>query len=305
MTRISLRDVGPRDGLQAASAFLPTEKKIEWFRLAAAAGVPDIEVTSFSSPRLLPQFADAPEVLPAAMAMGGFGVSALIPNRKGAERGFALKAPKLNYVVSASNAHSLSNVGRSTADAVGEFGEIVRLRDHLGVTTELSVGIATSFGCSIAGRVPESDVLRIAEELLSLGAQEISLADTVGYANPRQVARLVKAVMGLAGDVPLLCHFHDTRGLGLANVLAALDTGVRVFDTSIAGLGGCPFAPGATGNINTEDTAFMLESMGFATGIDIPALLDLRGDVERWLGDERYSGAIARAGLPKTFQTAG
>ena len=125
MTRISLRDVGPRDGLQAASAFLPTEKKIEWFRLAAAAGVPDIEVTSFSSPRLLPQFADAPEVLPAAMAMGGFGVSALIPNRKGAERGFALKAPKLNYVVSASNAHSLSNGGRSTADAVGEFGEIV------------------------------------------------------------------------------------------------------------------------------------------------------------------------------------
>ena len=298
MTRISLRDVGPRDGLQAASAFLPTEKKIEWFRLAAAAGVPDIEVTSFSSPRLLPQCADAPEVLPAAMAMGGFGVSALIPNRKGAERGFALKAPKLNYVVSASNAHSLSNVGRSTADAVGEFGEIVRLRDHLGVTTELSVGIATSFGCSIAGRVPESDVLRIAEELLSLGAQEISLADTVGYANPRQVARLVKAVMGLAGDVPLLCHFHDTRGLGLANAAAAIDQGVTRLDASLGGLGGCPFAPGATGNINLEDTVFLVHEMGFETGIDLEALIDVRRSVQSWLPGESFTGAVAKAGLP-------
>jgi hydroxymethylglutaryl-CoA lyase len=168
----------------------------------------------------------------------------------------------------------------------------------------LGVGLATAFGCTLQGYVAPERVWQVARHVAAGGADELIVADTVGYGNPAQVKMLLPPILEIAGGRRVICHFHDTRGLGLANVAAALETGVRAFDSSLAGLGGCPFAPGATGNINTEDTAFMLESMGFSTGVDIEALLDLRRDVEHWLGDERYSGAIARAGLPKTFITA-
>ena len=304
--QVVLREVGLRDGIQMAKRFVETAYKREWALRLQAAGVREIELTSFVPPKVVPQFADADELAGVIPELSGVVASALVPNLKGAERALAAGFRHINYVLSISEAHSQSNVRRSTQEAVSEFQRIAALREtEAGQGMVLGVGLATSFGCTLQGHVDIDRVFEVANKVVEGGADELIVADTVGYGNPAQVRAILPTIIGIADGRRVICHFHDTRGLGLANVLAALDTGVRVFDTSIAGLGGCPFAPGATGNINTEDTAFMLESMGFATGIDIPALLDLRGDVERWLGDERYSGAIARAGLPKTFQTAG
>jgi hydroxymethylglutaryl-CoA lyase len=210
----------------------------------------------------------------------------------------------VHYVLSASNEHNLKNVRRTTAESVEDFARIVLERDTVERTARkitLGAGVATAFGCTISGRVEESRVLGLVETLLEAGADEITIADTVGYANPRQVKALMREVLAITRDVPVACHFHDTRGLGLANVVAALDAGVRSFDSSLGGLGGCPFAPNATGNINTEDTVFLLESEGFDTGINIDALLAIRETIAGWLPGEPFTGAIARAGVPKTF----
>lgn len=301
--RVTLREVGLRDGIQMAASFLPTERKREWaFRLRDA-GVREIELTSFVPPRVVPQFADAAELARIVPELDGVVASALVPNLKGAENALAAGIRHLNFVLSISEAHSLANVRRTTDEAIAEFHRIVALKDSdAGRGMVLGVGLATSFGCTLQGAVDPERVLEVARIVVAGGADELIVADTVGYGNPAQVRDMLPSIIDIAAGRRVICHFHDTRGLGLANVAAALETGVRAFDSSLAGLGGCPFAPGATGNINTEDTAFMLESMGFATGIDIGALLDLRRDVESWLGDERYSGAIARAGLPKTYQ---
>jgi hydroxymethylglutaryl-CoA lyase len=298
-----VREVGPRDGIQMVKTMLPTAQKLAWCRGAAAAGIRDIEVTSFVPPKVIPQFADAEEVARGAVAMGGFHASVLVPNLKGAERAFALGVPLVNYVLSASEAHNLANVRRSTEESLQDFARIAALRDQRpDPRIALGGGIATAFGCTIAGAVPEARVVEIAVRLAEMGADELIVADTVGYGDPRQVRRLMAAVIAAVGRVPVTCHFHDTRGLGLANVTAALDAGVRAFDASLAGLGGCPFAPGATGNIDTEDTVFLLEQLGFDTGADVEALVALRREVESWLPGERFSGAIARAGLPKTYR---
>lgn len=297
-----LREVGPRDGLQLVKTMLTAERKLEWCRREAAAGVAEIEVTSFVPPKVVPQFADAAEVAAGAVAMGGFTASALVPNLKGAERAFEIGLPKVNYVLSASEEHNLANVRRPTEESIKDFGRIIALRDERAPGARVGSGIATAFGCTIAGAVSEKRVVEIAERLVALGADEIVVADTVGYGNPGQVRRIMRAVREVAGDVPVACHFHDTRGLGLANVTAALEAGVRAFDASLGGLGGCPFAPGASGNINSEDCAFLLESLGFETGVDIEALVVLRRDVERWLAGEQFRGAIAEAGLPKGFR---
>jgi hydroxymethylglutaryl-CoA lyase len=298
-----VREVGPRDGIQMVKTMLPTAQKLAWCRGTAAAGIRDIEVTSFVPPKVIPQFADAAEVARGAVAMGGFHASVLVPNLKGAERAFALDMPLVNYVLSASEAHNLANVRRSTEESLQDFARIAALRDQRsGPRIALGGGIATAFGCTIAGAVPEARVVEIAVRLVEMGADELIVADTVGYGDPRQVRRLMAAVIAAVGDVPVTCHFHDTRGLGLANVTAALEAGVRAFDASLAGLGGCPFAPGATGNIDTEDTVFLLEQLGFDTGADVEALVALRREVEIWLPGERFSGAIARAGLPKTYR---
>jgi len=229
-----------------------------------------------------------------------------VPNLRGAERAFETGVAKINYVLSASEAHNQANVRRSTQESLDDFVRIVALRDEVakGNKGKISIGagIATAYGCTISGAVSEKRVVQIAEQLARSGADEIIVADTVGYANPAQVERLMRAVVCAVGSRPVACHFHDTRGLGLANVTAALNAGVRRFDASLGGLGGCPFAPGATGNINTEDCVFLLESLGYETGIDIEALVSLRATVESWLPGERFSGAIARAGLPKTFR---
>ena len=296
----TIREVGLRDGLQLVKSFLATERKIAWCREEVAAGLAEVEVTSFVPPSVVPQFADAAEVAQAAVAIDGFAVAALVPNLKGAARGFDAGVGKINVVLSASEAHNLANVRRSTAESLADFGRIIAERKARGLATKVVAGIATTFGCTIQGHVPEAQVLRLVESLAAAGADEIALADTVGYANPAQVKRIFSAVAAIF-DKPIYAHFHDTRGLGLANVSAAVDAGITRFDASIGGLGGCPFAPGASGNIDTEDCAFLLESLGFDTGLDIDKLVALRERVAQWLPQERVGGMIAQAGLPKTF----
>lgn len=301
--QVILREVGPRDGIQMAKRFLETERKLEWALRLQAAGIREIELTSFVPPKVVPQFADAGELAKSLPQLAGVIPSALVPNLKGAERALAAGFTHINYVLSISEAHSQSNVRRSTDESIAEFDRIVALKEtEAGKAMVLGVGLATAFGCTLQGHVAPERVWQVARHVATGGADEVIVADTVGYGNPTQVKMLLPPIVEIAAGRRVICHFHDTRGLGLANVVAALDAGVRAFDSSLAGLGGCPFAPGATGNINTEDAAYMLESMGFSTGVDIAALLDLRRDVESWLGDERYNGAIARAGLPKTFE---
>ncbi len=299
----TIREVGLRDGLQLVKSFLATERKIAWCRQEVAAGLAEVEVTSFVPPSVVPQFADAAEVAQAAVEIDGLTVAALVPNLKGATRGFDAGVHKINFVLSASEAHNLANVRRTTKESVEDFGRIIAERKARGLATKVVGGIATTFGCTIQGHVPETQVLRLVESLAAAGSDEIVLADTVGYANPRQVRRIFSATAAIF-DKPIYAHFHDTRGLGLANVSAAVDAGITRFDASIGGLGGCPFAPGASGNIDTEDCAFLLESLGFDTGLDIEKLVALRERVAQWLPQERVGGMIAQAGLPKTFARA-
>ncbi|RZF29420.1 hydroxymethylglutaryl-CoA lyase [Paraburkholderia sp. UYCP14C] len=301
--KVQVREVGLRDGLQMVQTILSAGQKLEWCRRMVDAGADQIEVTSFVPPKVVPQFADAVEVARGALEIPRLHAAALVPNFKGAQRAFEVGMRKVHYVLSASNEHNLKNVRRTTAESVDDFRRIVEERDAGGGTRSIALGagVATAFGCTLSGRVEESTVLGLVETLLKAGADEITIADTVGYANPGQVRALMRKVLAITGDVPVACHFHDTRGLGLANVIAALDADVRSFDASLGGLGGCPFAPNATGNINTEDTVFLLESEGLDTGIDIDALASIREMIASWLPGEPFTGAIARAGLPKTF----
>jgi hydroxymethylglutaryl-CoA lyase len=301
-----IREVGTRDGLQSIATIFPTAAKLDWIRREAAAGVPEIEVGSFVSPKLLPQMADSAAVVAGAKDIPGLRVSALVPNLRGAENAFAAGVDQVNYVLSVSEAHSQANVRRSVADAITEFGAIVEFRNahpeyrHIRIAS----GLATAFGCTIAGPIALAEVVAAAERLLALGADELAVADTVGYGNPAQCRRIFKAVLDVADGIPVGAHFHDTRGLGLANVDAALEVGVRRFDASLAGLGGCPYAPGASGNIVTEDLVFMLEAMGLATGIDLDGLIDARRAMEVHLNGEPTHGAFVNAGVPKGFVAA-
>ncbi|RAH99233.1 hydroxymethylglutaryl-CoA lyase [Acuticoccus sediminis] len=298
---ILVREVGLRDGLQLVPEMMPTERKIEWMTRSAAAGVREIEVTSFVPAKIIPQFADADDVAAAALADASFLASVLAVNFKGAVRAFDAGFRKINTLVSASETHSLANVRRTRAEAVDAFRAMIAEREARGLAGEVTIAccVATAFGCTLQGEVPERDVVDLARQVAEAGADEIMIADTVGYADPLRVGRLMRAVAAEIGDLPILAHFHDTRGLGLANVVAAVEAGVRRFDASLGGLGGCPFAPGATGNIDTEDTVYLLETMGFDTGIDLDALLALRTDLEAWLPGQRLGGAVHRAGVPK------
>lgn len=302
--KVSLREVGLRDGLQMIQSFMPTERKKAWISAEHAAGLSSVEASSMVPPKLLPQLADAEEVIAHAATLPGLRVTALVLNLKGAERGLKTPAHKLNYVVSVSDAHSQANVRRSTQEAIEEFGRIVDLLTTVDKAKRpaLGVGLATAFGCTIQGKVDEGRVADIAAQLIDMGADEIALADTVGYGDPAQVKRLFRRVKPIIDGRPLYAHFHNTRGLGLANVLAALEEGVRHFDASLGGLGGCPYAPGATGNVTMEDCVFMLEQMGFATGMDLAKLLQVRRAVEKDLPGVPFYGDVARAGLPKTYR---
>ena len=303
----SVREVGLRDGLQLVEQILPTDIKLEWCRLQTATGFSEIEVTSFVPPSVIPQFADAAEVLAGAKAVPGLRASVLVPNLKGGVRALDHGAEKVSLVLSASEAHNMSNVRRPTDASIAEFKELVGERDNRGLKgkVEISCALATSFGCSIQGEVPEARVFDIAEQLVAAGADELNIADTVGYANPAQVRRMLTEIDARSGDVPVAAHFHDTRAMGLANVVAAVEAGIRRFDASLGGLGGCPFAPGASGNIATEDCIYLLESIGLSTGIDIQGLLDVRERLDGWLPDERVEGRLMKARPAKTFKAAG
>ena len=300
---VSVREVGLRDGIQNISAFMPTVDKLAWLTAEAAAGMAEIEVCSFVPPKVIPQFVDANEVTARALQIDGLTVAALIPNLKGAERGIAAGVHKLNFVMSVSASHNLANVRRTREDSLADFAGIARLINGLDASRRplLAGGLSTALGCTIEGRISEDEVVRYAVALAEAGADEISVADTVGYADPTSVRRVFKAVGSAVSPLPLAAHFHDTRGLGLANALAALDSGVRRFDACLAGLGGCPFAPGATGNIVMEDLVFMLEGMGLRTGVDIERLVAVRAILQRSLPGVALQGAIARAKLPKGF----
>jgi hydroxymethylglutaryl-CoA lyase len=301
---VVVREVGLRDGLQSIERILPTAHKIEWIRAAHAAGMREIEVGSFVPARLLPQLADTAELVAFAKTLPGLFASVLIPNLRGAERALEVGADLMLVPLSASHAHSLANLRKAPDDVVAEIARIRVARDAVASACEIEVGISTAFGCTIQGHVDPAEVLRLVQAALDAGADRVGLADTVGYADPLMVGRLFERAARIAGDRLACGHFHDTRGLGMANVFAAWQTGVRRFDASLAGIGGCPHAPGASGNVATEDVAYLFASMGVSTGIDFDRLLALRRQVAGWLDGETLHGSLWRAGLPKTIERA-
>lgn len=300
--QVLISEVGPRDGLQSVKATMATADKCRWIAALHAAGVREIEVASFVPARLLPQMADAAEVVRYATTLPGLTVMALVPNRRGAEAALAAGVHKLTVPVSASETHSLANVRKTPLKMVEEVRAISELRRSIAPHVLLEAGISTAFGCTLQGAVAEDDVIRLAAACIEAGADESGLSDTVGYANPVQVRRMFQRLRAEIGDHAGAAHLHNTRGLGLANCLAAWDAGVTTFDSSLGGLGGCPYAPGASGNVVTEDLVFMFEAMGVKTGIDIERLLGARVPLAAGLPGEPLYGSIPDAGLPKGFR---
>jgi hydroxymethylglutaryl-CoA lyase len=304
---VLVSEVGPRDGLQSIRSIMPLEAKQAWIAAEAAAGVTEIEVGSFVPAKLLPQLADTAEVVAYARTIPGLTVAVLVPNLKGAEAAVQAGAHKITIPLSASETHSLKNVRRTHAQMLDEVRGIVALLRSLpqGRRPKFEGGLSTAFGCTLEGEVPADRVVQLAEQLMEAGCDEVGLSDTTGYANPAQVKDLVRRVRAAVGDHALSgLHLHNTRGLGLANVLAGLEVGITTFDSSLGGLGGCPFAPGASGNIVTEDLVFMLEAMGLRTGIDLPKLLEVRRILREALPGEDIYGFTPDAGLPLGFRPA-
>jgi hydroxymethylglutaryl-CoA lyase len=302
MRQIHICEVGPRDGLQNAHHRMPTEAKKAWIAAMAAAGIEEIEVGSFVPPKLIPAMADTAEIVSFSLTIRNLKVVALAPNVKGFERAVAAGAHKITFPVSASRAHSLANVRMTPEQMVEEVRKCVQLRGAKG--PEIEAGVSTAFGCTMQGEVPEDDVVRLAVMLAEAGVDCVALADTVGYANPAQIRRLFRRVKMEIGGKLEAAHLHNTRGLGLANALAAYEEGVRHFDSSMGGLGGCPFAPGASGNVITEDLVFMFESMGVPTGVSFEKLMDARKLLIAGIPDEPVYGHTPQAGLPKGFRAA-
>lgn len=304
MSPVVIREVGLRDGLQSLARVLPTPCKIEWIRDAYAAGQREIEVGSFVPAHLLPQLADTADVVAAAKTLPGLVVSVLVPNLKGAGRAIAAGADAMLVPLSASRAHSLANLRKAPDDVVAEIARIRAARDAAGSSCLVEVGISTAFGCTIQGRVEPDEVLRLMRAVLDAGVDRVGLADTVGYADPQAVRELFDRSFAIAGDRLTCGHFHDTRGLGMANVYAAWQAGATRFDACLAGIGGCPHAPGASGNVATEDVAYLFASMGVPTGQDFDRLVALRAKVASWLEGEALHGTLWRAGLPTTMRPA-
>ena len=301
-TRVVVREMGLRDGLQSVATVVPTATKLEWLRLAHAAGQREIEVGSFVPAHLLPQLADTAEVLAFAQTLPGLRASVLVPNLRGAQRALDASAELILVPLSASHAHSLANLRKTPDDVLAEIGRMRAERDARGARTRIEVGISTAFGCTLQGAVAPEEVLRLVQAVLAAGVDSVSLADTVGYADPAMVSSLFERVLKVAGERLVCGHFHDTRGLGLANVYAALQLGIARFDASSGGIGGCPHAPGASGNVATEDLVYMLHSMGIETGLDLGRLLALRARLAQWLQGEALHGTLWKAGLPKTMR---
>ena len=300
MPQVHICEVGPRDGLQNARHLMPTQAKKAWISALAAAGLREIEVGSFVPPKLIPAMADTGEIVQFAKTLPNVKVVALAPNLKGFQRALEAGAHKVTFPVSASRLHSESNV-RMTPEQMVE--EVRRCAAHPHPGVEIEGAVSTAFGCTLQGLVPEDDVVRIAAALAEF-CDCVALADTVGYANPAQIRRLFRKVRNEIGEKLEAAHLHNTRGLGLANALAAYEEGVRHFDSSMGGLGGCPFAPGASGNVITEDLVFMFESMGLDTGVDLQRLFAAREILVKGIPEEPIYGHTPLAGLPKGFRAA-
>ena len=301
---ILVSEVGPRDGLQSIDAILPTDVKHAWIAAQAAAGFREIEVGSFVPPKLLPQMADTAEVVAEALTIPGLQVAVLVPNLRGAENAIAAGAHKISIPFSVSETHSLKNVRKNHEEMFAEVASIAERVNEIAAPERphFEAGLSTAFGCTIEGPIDENLVVRSAERLMECGVAEVGLSDTTGYANPAQVKRLVRKVQDAVGRNNITgVHLHNTRGLGLANALAAIEEGITTIDSSLGGIGGCPFAPGASGNIVTEDLVFMLAAMGLETGIDIEKLLAVRNILIEALPDEPLYGFTPDAGLPKGF----
>jgi hydroxymethylglutaryl-CoA lyase len=303
-TDVTIVEVGPRDGLQSVKQAMPTAAKLRWIDALAAAGLRRIQVGSFVSPRALPQMADCADVVRHALTIPDLRVSVLVPNLRYAELAFEAGVHALTIPVSVSEPHSVANIRKTHDEIVGDVRAIVALRDERYPATHVEIGLATAFGCTIQGVVPEEDVIRLAHRVAECGVDSIHPADTVGFASPAQIRRLLPRLRAEVGEKCAALHLHDTRGQGLANVVAALDVGVYAFDSSHGGLGGCPYAPGATGNIVTEDLVFLLESMGLRTGVDVERLIEARSLLAAGLPGEELHGHVADAGLPKGFVSA-
>jgi len=292
---IKICEVGPRDGLQSVKSVMPTAHKLKWIRGLVSVGLTDIEIGSFVPASLFPQMADLPQLAESVRNIERLQPVALVPNQKGAERAVEAGLDKITIPVSVSEAHSLANVRKPRQEMVQEVARVLAWRNERAPRLRVEVGLSTAFGCSISGPVPEDDVIRLAVELVAIGADEVGLSDTAGLANPAQVRRLFTRLSAEIGAKAGAAHMHNTRGLGLANCLAAFDVGVRSFDSSQAGLGGCPFAPGASGNVVTEDLVFMFESMGVSTGVDLDGLIALRTVLQEGLPQETLYGMTPAA----------
>jgi hydroxymethylglutaryl-CoA lyase len=298
---ILISEVGPRDGLQSIKTIMPLPAKKAWISALAASGLREIEVGSFVPAHVLPQLADTAEVVAHALTISGLTVAVLVPNLRGAEAAVRAGAHKLTIPFSASETHSLKNVRRTHAQMLDEVRGIAALvqAQPAAKRPKLEGGLSTAFGCTYEGDVPADKVVSLAGQLCEAGCDEIGLADSVGYANPAQVRDLVVRVRTVVGPERFAgLHLHNTRGLGLANVVAGLEVDVHTFDSSMAGIGGCPFAPGATGNIVTEDLAYMLEAMGYNTGIDLAKLMQAREILAAAVPNEELYGYVVAAGLP-------
>jgi hydroxymethylglutaryl-CoA lyase len=307
-TRILISEVGPRDGLQSIAPVMATSAKMAWIAAEAAAGVREIEVGSFVPAKLLPQLADTAEVVRFARTIPGLTVAALVPNLRGAQAAVEAGAHKITLPLSVSETHNLANLRRTHTQLLEEARAIADFLKALPPERRphFEGSLSTVFGCTLEGAIADAQIARLAEALMAAGCDEIGLADTSGYADPAAVRRVIRLVRAAAGAAAVSgIHLHNTRGLGLANALAAIEEDITTFDSSLGGLGGCPFAPGASGNIVTEDLCFMLAAMGLDTGIDLTALLKVREIVGAALPDQELYGFTPLAGLPLGFPGTG
>jgi len=302
---ITISEVGPRDGLQSIRQIMPTAAKKAWIKAQFEAGTPEIEVGSFVPPSILPQMADTAEVVRYAIGLDGLVVAALAPNLRGLENAVAAGAHKVSIPFSMSESHSIRNVRKTHAQMLEEIARCVAWLRGLPASQrpKFEVGLSTAFGCTIEGPVPEDRVVSLATKVVEIGVDEVGLSDTTGYGNPAQLKRLTYGIWENCGKEKLTgVHLHNTRGQGLANALMAVEIGITTVDSSLGGIGGCPWAPGASGNIVTEDLVFLLEAMGMNTGIDLDKLIEVRKLVQQALPGEPMYGFVPEAGLPKGFR---
>ncbi|HPL10506.1 MAG TPA: hydroxymethylglutaryl-CoA lyase [Smithellaceae bacterium] len=301
MKKIKIIEVGPRDGLQNLETFVPTDKKIALIKKLAGAGLKEIQIGSFVSPQSIAQFRDIEEVAKAVRRLRSVVPSALVPNRRGAEKALACGISRLIFFFSVSSKHNYANVKQSPQDSLKELKNICRTYTDL-ASTSIRVDLATAFGCPFAGNVTTAAVLRMVEKVAALGVQEITLCDTVGFGHPKAVEEKFRKCFRLFPEIRFGAHFHNTRGLAQANALRAWDIGIRSFDSSVGGLGGCPYAPGSSGNVATEDLVYLFESMGIKTGMDLKKLLNICAWLKQILPQAKLSGSLFQAGLPRTHK---